>query len=238
MDWKEIANTFDVYSREFGGVPYITCPGAGVYEPVSSHQCYDPDPTESSQSVNNFWNDRDETTYQILRINLEHPVKMSRLAIRAMARANSLGIIVLLSSIGAQGVSIVTPLYGISKQGVSHFVRSMAGLEDLLGIRVVAVAPGPTKTPMMSEKSASRFSDPVNDKFAEPSGMADAMATVCFDKKYPAGTVLEATHPGKLREVFLLNDPGPDPSAWVSKKVDALADIKDAILADQEDRKP
>lgn len=33
-DWKQLEEIFDVYEREFGGVPSIVCPGAGIYEPV------------------------------------------------------------------------------------------------------------------------------------------------------------------------------------------------------------
>jgi NAD(P)-dependent dehydrogenase (short-subunit alcohol dehydrogenase family) len=33
-DWKQLEAAFDVYEKEFGGVPYVLCPGAGVYEPV------------------------------------------------------------------------------------------------------------------------------------------------------------------------------------------------------------
>jgi NAD(P)-dependent dehydrogenase (short-subunit alcohol dehydrogenase family) len=33
--WTELENVFDVYEEAFGGVPYIVCPGAGIYEPVS-----------------------------------------------------------------------------------------------------------------------------------------------------------------------------------------------------------
>lgn len=33
-DWKELENAFQVYDREVGGVPYIVCPGAGIYEPA------------------------------------------------------------------------------------------------------------------------------------------------------------------------------------------------------------
>jgi NAD(P)-dependent dehydrogenase (short-subunit alcohol dehydrogenase family) len=33
--WKELDKVFDVFEMTFGGVPYIVCPGAGIYEPVS-----------------------------------------------------------------------------------------------------------------------------------------------------------------------------------------------------------
>ncbi len=34
-NWRELEKVFDVFDLTFGGVPYIVCPGAGVYEPVS-----------------------------------------------------------------------------------------------------------------------------------------------------------------------------------------------------------
>ena len=33
-NWSELENVFHVYAREIGGVPYVVCPGAGIYEPV------------------------------------------------------------------------------------------------------------------------------------------------------------------------------------------------------------
>ena len=32
--WSDLEATFDVYAQTFGGVPYVVCPGAGLYEPV------------------------------------------------------------------------------------------------------------------------------------------------------------------------------------------------------------
>lgn len=33
-NWDQLEASFDVYDREVGGIPYIVCPGAGLYEPV------------------------------------------------------------------------------------------------------------------------------------------------------------------------------------------------------------
>ena len=33
-DWAELENVFDEYAERIGGVPYLVCPGAGIYEPV------------------------------------------------------------------------------------------------------------------------------------------------------------------------------------------------------------
>jgi len=37
-DWKQLEDVFNVYDREIGGIPYIVCPGAGIYEPVCIQQ--------------------------------------------------------------------------------------------------------------------------------------------------------------------------------------------------------
>lgn len=102
-------------------------PGAGVYEP----------------SGFSFWSDADQDShYKLFDINLTHPIKMTRIAVRRMRRAKKQGVVIHISSIAAQRPGIVTPLYQASKAAISMFIRSMAPLEDLAGIRVVGVAPG------------------------------------------------------------------------------------------------
>jgi NAD(P)-dependent dehydrogenase (short-subunit alcohol dehydrogenase family) len=126
-DWKELDGLFDVCEKELGDAPDIVIPAAGLYEP----------------STNTFWGDTDEGShYKIFDINILHPIKISRIAIRRFRAAHKPGVIVHLSSITAQIPSAVNPLYSVSKQAISQFVRCMAPLEDLAGIRVVAVAPG------------------------------------------------------------------------------------------------
>lgn len=83
-------------------------------------------------------------------VNLVHPIKMTRLAIKHMLEAKKTngddsgicGTIVHVSSILAQLPNLVLPHYSTSKDGISGFVRSMVGLQKACGIRVVGVAPG------------------------------------------------------------------------------------------------
>jgi 3-hydroxybutyrate dehydrogenase len=125
--WSQIEAAFDRSEAEFGTCPDLVVPGAGVYEPSS----------------NSFWADSDhDNQYLILSINLTHPIKTSRIAIRRMLRAKKPGTIVHVSSIAGQRTTIVTPLYTVSKHGINAFVRGMGALQDLAGIRVVGVAPG------------------------------------------------------------------------------------------------
>ncbi len=126
-DWSQLERMFNVCQEKFGAVPDIVVPGAGIYEPSS----------------NTFWDDVDrDSHYKVLDVNLVHPIKASRLAIRHMVEAGKGGAIIHTSSIAAQRSSIVTPLYTASKNGISSFVRGMAPLEELAGIRVAGVAPG------------------------------------------------------------------------------------------------
>lgn len=126
-DWAALEGMFDTFVTTFGGEPDIVVLGAGVYE----------------ASTAGFWNDADEAShYKLLDINLTHPIKATRIAIRRLRRAQKPGVILHLSSIAAQKPSVVLPLYSVSKQAISQFVRCMAPLDSMCGIKVVAIAPG------------------------------------------------------------------------------------------------
>lgn len=126
-DWNQLESAFDFCRVQFGGIPTIVVPGAGVYEPSS----------------NSFWADCDEDSrYRVLDINLVHPIKMTRIAVSRLVRANKSGTVIHIASIAAQRPSIVAPLYAASKRGLDSFIRSMAPLDHLSKIRVVGVAPG------------------------------------------------------------------------------------------------
>jgi NAD(P)-dependent dehydrogenase (short-subunit alcohol dehydrogenase family) len=129
--WIQLEDLFDAFEQHFDGdTPDVVVPGAGLYEP----------------STNTFWGDQDSidgSRYKIFDVNILHPIKMTRIAVRRMRRAGkTAGVILHLSSITAQKPSVTNPLYSVSKQAVSQFVRCMEPLERLSGIRVVAVAPG------------------------------------------------------------------------------------------------
>ncbi|OAA60222.1 NAD(P)-binding domain protein [Niveomyces insectorum RCEF 264] len=220
-DWTELERSYDVYDKEIGGVPYIVCPGAGIYEP----------------SHNGFWTDTDvDGHYRLFDINLLSPIKMTRLAIKKMLGVNQPGIVVHVSSTGAQKASIITPLYQSGKSAISAFVRCMGQLHGFCGIRVVGVAPGIIKSPLFTDHpEIMRYIDSTKDNMLEPEAVARAMFAVATDPKYPPGTILEcADLDDNWRVVNLLNDPGPQGRAsWSSNKDLALEDVKKMIDADR-----
>lgn len=77
-----------------------------------------------------------------MQVNIEHPIKTTRLAIRAFLKARKPGVIMHVSSIAGQVTRLSTPIYCASKAFINHFVRSFGVLQEKEGIRVVAVAPG------------------------------------------------------------------------------------------------
>lgn len=127
--WRELNAAVHEARSAFGTTPDIYVPGAGIFEPNG--------PT--------FWKDNEadeDSRYKVLDINLVHPIKLTRIAVAELVRANKPGAIIYISSIAGQRSSIVTPLYTISKHGVNALIRGMAPLQELTGIRVAGVAPG------------------------------------------------------------------------------------------------
>lgn len=125
--WKQLESAFDYFASEFGGVPEIVVAGAGIYEANSA----------------GFWDDRDvDSHYKLFDVNLLHPIKLTRIAIRRSQQAQKTMTVLHVSSIVAQKPSLVLPLYSVSKAAINQFVWSMASLEAKCGVRVVAVAPG------------------------------------------------------------------------------------------------
>lgn len=189
------------------------------------------------QSHNGFWNDNDVGNhYRLFDINLIAPIKMARIAIRKMLNANKPGIILNVSSTGAQKASIITPLYQAGKAAISAFTRCMAQLYPMGGIRVVCVAPGLTGSPLLTDhKEVLRYIAPGKDMMLEPEAIARGMFAVATDLKYPPGTVLEvADVDDNWRVVSVLNDPGPQGrAAWSSNKDVALKDIQKVIDAEK-----
>ncbi|KAF9886750.1 hypothetical protein FE257_011127 [Aspergillus nanangensis] len=194
-DWTQLETAFDIVEKEFGEAPDIIVPAAGVYEPSS----------------NGFWADSDSASqYKVFAVNITHPIKMSRMAIRRLRRARKSGVIVHVSSITAQIPSVVNPLYSVSKQAVSQFVRCMAPLEGLAGIRVVAVAPGVVDTPLFRDSAKARQHIDLEKDFVLPAEeIVKAMMFLVTSSKYSSGTVLEVGDIDGWREVGLFHDPGP-----------------------------
>ena len=69
-------------------------------------------------------------------------MKFARIAIKALLRKNKKGVFLIVASLAGFQGTFSAPLYCATKHAVIGFVRSMAQLDELEGVKVVAVAPG------------------------------------------------------------------------------------------------
>ncbi|KAF5614652.1 15-hydroxyprostaglandin dehydrogenase [Fusarium tjaetaba] len=225
--WDQLDHAFEVAKKEFGGYD-IVCPGAGVYDPPFSN-FWHPAGTALSKDVHSA------SRFTSLDINLTHPIYATQQAIAHFTENKKPGSIVHISSIAAQGPVLSVPMYCAAKAGISHFVRSLGGLEtppestDLASIRVTAVAPGVIKTPLWTEHPEKlAWIDGAKDEWVEPEDVALAMLSLVEKDEYVGGTVLEVGK-GQTREVHVLNDVGPSGSghtvSGLKKGVDEVWEI-------------
>ncbi|EXJ53639.1 uncharacterized protein A1O5_13090 [Cladophialophora psammophila CBS 110553] len=183
--------------------------------------------------------------YKLFDVNLLHPINLTRIAIRRFQQASSPGVVLHLSSIVAQKPSAVLPLYSTSKAVISQFVRCMAPLDSLCGVRVVAVAPGKvSEQDMLTGSSTRRCSRPsagprtihMEKDFVLPvDEVVKAMMALLTDSKYPAGTMLEVGDLGGWREIQLLNDPSPQGKSTLprAKAMEAIRLVEQALKEDK-----
>lgn len=222
--WVELTQAWDRAKELFGQVD-IVCPGAGVFEPSWS-SFWRPPGTDSSV-IDTPYGGR----YKQLDINLVHPIRMTQIALfdhllQIKNDAQVKKTVIHLSSIAGQVTPLWCPLYAISKHGVNGLVRGMAPLEQRLGFRVVAVAPGLVRTPMWTEHPEKQGPISNDTEWVTPEAVAQVMLdlvernetedyiTGCPPTEKPCtlkiggGTILEVSGV-RVRQVQQLNDPGP-----------------------------
>lgn len=124
--WQSLHALISAAVEKFGEVPDVYVPSAGVFEPPWS----------------NFWDDNEDNAYKMMQINVNHPIKLTRLAMRALAGADKQGVVALLaSSAGIRG-NYLAALYASSKHAVVGFAKSMGQADTEEGVKVVCILPG------------------------------------------------------------------------------------------------
>ena len=96
----------------------------------------------SSQTWSNFWDDPESERYAQVDINVNHPIKLTRIAIRALLGSNKKDVVCITASIGGIAGSYPAPLYCATKHAMVGFVKSMAEADPLEGVKIVTICPG------------------------------------------------------------------------------------------------
>ncbi len=133
----------------------------------------------------------------VLRVNLTASYLVGRLVAGRLVAAGQPGSIVFISSVGAVLAVPETFAYCVSKAGLGMLVKAMAISLAGNGIRVNAVGPGPTETPMTAGMPAGirrkMLSRTPLGRFAQPEEIAAVAAFLASDEAgYVTGQTLYA----------------------------------------------
>ncbi|OOF94987.1 hypothetical protein ASPCADRAFT_208614, partial [Aspergillus carbonarius ITEM 5010] len=180
-NWADLHALIQLSRDKWNDVPDVYVASAGIFEPKWA----------------SFWEDTESTRYATVDINVNHPIKFTRLAIRALLGENKKGVVCLVSSISALGSAYSSPVYCASKHALWGFVKSMAPLDALEGVKVTSICPGLVPTPLWNTLPEFRHQYSVDKIDHIPvEEVADCMLSLIEEGKYPGGAVLEITKSG------------------------------------------
>lgn len=134
---------------------------------------------------------------QVLKVNLVGPYLMGKAAARRMVEAQRPGVIIHISSVGAVLGVPESYAYCVSKAGLGMLTKTMALTLAKHGIRVNAIGPGPTESPMTAHlpEAARRMmlSRTPLGRFGEAAEIAGVAAFLASDDaSYITGQTLYA----------------------------------------------
>ncbi|PYI16205.1 NAD(P)-binding protein [Aspergillus violaceofuscus CBS 115571] len=175
-NWADLEALIRASLDEWGDVPDVYIPAAGVFDPEWS----------------NFWDDTEETGYAAMDINANHPIKLTRIAMRELLRANKKGVVCCVSSLAGIAAAPAAPLYTAAKHAVWGFVKAMAPYEAMEGVKVTAVCPGAVRTPLFTDRPAAMEQYSLVDKeLLDPADVAECMIQLIEAGEYGGGAVVE-----------------------------------------------
>ncbi|KAK5122449.1 hypothetical protein LTR85_004033 [Meristemomyces frigidus] len=183
--WSDLEAIPSEVSKAFDSVADVWIAGAGVFEPRWSSFLYD---TEDDH-------------YKALQINTEHPIKLTRIAMRSCLGANKPCVVLIVASMASITGSYGAPLYCASKHAVAGFAKSMAQADVDEDCKIVCVCPGVVATPLWTSDAAKDVAKQYgyNDEMSiTPEEVAEAMMEMVQSGEYPGGSLLEVSK-GNLR---------------------------------------
>lgn len=177
--WADFTKIFDICEQKFNDVPDLYGICAGIFEP----------------SFSNFWLDTEENGYKQVQVNVNHPIKLTRMAIKRSLGRNKRASVCIIASIAGLRGSLPAPLYCATKHAIVGFVRSMKDSETMTGVKITTICPGIVDTPLFDATKKEQFS--FNEvKKLTPDEVARHMVDLLQKKDYGCGTVMELSANG------------------------------------------
>ncbi|EEU35147.1 uncharacterized protein NECHADRAFT_88697 [Fusarium vanettenii 77-13-4] len=114
--WSDLQNVIDVSVDKFGVV-------------LESNLWEDPEPLESN-------------SYTHVDMNVNHPINLTRLTIRALLGKHQQGVVVIISSIAGYRNQYPAFIYSATKHAIIGFTRSLRSTQDVQGVKIIYAYPG------------------------------------------------------------------------------------------------
>ncbi len=203
---KDVIKAVRKARKEFGRLDFaVNCAGIGQAKGDGSDKFYASMNERNAQLaagkkpttfVDHLIHMEDEGWAGVMAVNLNGAFYVCREAVRIMAEDGNAGSIVNITSTSAQSGE-GSPHYVASKSALIGLSRQLARELAPRGIRVNAVAPGPTNTPIMNglpqEWITSMEQSVPLGRMADPSEVAGAVAYLLSDDaSFVTGSVLVA----------------------------------------------
>ncbi|KZO89527.1 NAD(P)-binding protein [Calocera viscosa TUFC12733] len=215
-DWKNYTASFVHAVKVFGRIDGVFL-NAGVYD-----------------APGGYWQNAEQSITLTMDVNVSAVMAGARVAIDRFLLQKSPGLIVVTGSVAAQTTSVKVPVYVASKWAVEGFVRSLAPLEEQLGIRVVVFEPGPVKTALWRQIGVHEDALPDSICVTVPKAV-DAIEDIILntDGFINGGTAYEVAHDGT--RVYTMESPRHgNSSAKDSDALDMANNARSALATRQE----
>jgi len=191
--WADFDKLFGECEKRWDDVPdaYAIC--AGLFDPPFS----------------NFWLDPEQDKgYMQVDVNVNHPIKLTRLAIRKSLGKGKRASVCIIASVAGISGNMAAPMYCATKHAIVGFVKSLTPTEPFTGVKITTLCPGGVLTPMFDASKQKQYS--LNaDKALTPDTCAMHLLELLQKKQYPCGSVLELT----LNGTRLIPEWGVQPTA-------------------------
>lgn len=171
---EDLAATFDTALERFGSLD-IVCNNAGIGE------------------RQDLFEDETREFERVVAIDLTSVIDATRLAVRAM-RPRGGGVIINTASMGGLLPMPNNPVYAAAKAGVVNFTRSLAHLAQSWNIRVNAICPSFTDTPLVRQAGEERLREVAQlvGGILQPDYVAEGVVELVEDDSR-AGAIMRVT---------------------------------------------
>ncbi|KXT11947.1 hypothetical protein AC579_1005 [Pseudocercospora musae] len=186
--WSDLTSLPNKLQTEFkspGLIADIWIAGAGIFDGSS------------------FAYDSQDPCYRALRINTEHPIKLTRIAMRSALGANKPAVVLIVASLAGIYGQYASAIYCASKHGVVGFTKSMMQADRDENFKVVCILPGMVATPLWTEEGAKRQFGYEEGQCLAPEEVAEGMREMIESEEWGGGSLMGIERGGDgLRQIL------------------------------------